>query len=137
MRGLWGRNGLYYTQIRVNSRKGRLRLEHAETLPQAIEAMQALKKQRRVGTLQAPRRKASPAQSEAQGGGSGAPAIGGAQGAPWLVPVPETFAHAGKNRAHARATCKLTRPLSRGRAIWSVPEGAGRVETRVPFHCAR
>ena len=79
MRGLWGRNGLYYTQIRVNSRKGRLRLEHAETLPQAIEAMQALKKQRRVGTLQVPRRKVSPAQSEAQGGGSGAQAIGGAQ----------------------------------------------------------
>jgi len=42
VRGLWERNGIYYAQIRVSGRKVRLRLEHATTVPQALEEMQAL-----------------------------------------------------------------------------------------------
>ena len=76
VRGLWERNGLYYTQIRVSGRKVRLRLEHAETVPQAIEVMQALRKQRREGTLKAPRRKAPPATEGTQGAEGGAQFVG-------------------------------------------------------------
>jgi hypothetical protein len=77
VRGLWERNGLYYTQIRVSGREVRLRLEHAETVPQAMEALQALKKQRREGTLRAPRRQAPPVPEGAPGVEGGAQAVGG------------------------------------------------------------
>jgi len=76
VRGLWERNGLNCTQIRVSGRKVRLRLEHAETVPQAIEGMQALKKQRREGTLKAPRQKA-PVPEGAHGVENGAHVVGG------------------------------------------------------------
>ncbi len=77
VRGLWERNGLFYTQIRISGRKVRLRIEHAETVPQAIEGMQALKKQRREGILKAPRRKAPPVPEGAQGVEGGAQVVGG------------------------------------------------------------
>jgi hypothetical protein len=77
VRGLWERNGLYYTQIRISGRKVRLRLEHAETVPQAMEAMQALKKQRREGNLKAPQRKTPLGLEGAQGVDGGAQAVGG------------------------------------------------------------
>lgn len=77
VRGLWERNGLFYTQIRISGRKVRLRIEHAETVPQAVEGMQALKKQRREGILKAPRRKAPPVSEGAQGVENEAQVVGG------------------------------------------------------------
>jgi hypothetical protein len=43
VRGLWARNGRYYAQVRVHNWVGRVPLEHAETLPQALTAWQELK----------------------------------------------------------------------------------------------
>ena len=56
VRGLWERNGGYAAQIRIRGGETPVRwpLEHASTVPQAIEAMQALKKLRREGKLEVP-----------------------------------------------------------------------------------
>jgi hypothetical protein len=53
VRGLWTRFAAYYAQLHANDGKQhRYRLEHADTLPQAVLAQQALKmKQRRGGLL--------------------------------------------------------------------------------------
>jgi hypothetical protein len=72
VRGLWERNGQFYAQIRVGGRKVRLRLEHAQTVPQVLGEMQALKRQRRAGTLQAPGRRPAPTADGAQAGEKGA-----------------------------------------------------------------
>jgi len=55
LRGLRERNGDSYAQMRVSGRQARLRLEHAQTVPQAVEPMQVLKRQKRDGTLKVPR----------------------------------------------------------------------------------
>ncbi len=49
VRGLWVRNGRYYAQVRVHNWVGRVPLEHAETLPQALTAWQELKSKIRAG----------------------------------------------------------------------------------------
>jgi integrase len=103
VRGLWERNGLYYTQIRISGRKVRLRLEHAETVPQAMEAMQALKKQRRAGTLKAPRRKVSPMPEGAQGVEGGAQAVGGPES-----PLKDAVAGYKRNRDAVESKDKKT-----------------------------
>lgn len=62
VRGLWSRNGLYYAQLRVGDGRSpmRMQLHGAATVPQAVESMQALKKQRRDGLLSVDRRTHSP-----------------------------------------------------------------------------
>src|SRR6266566_7187648 len=47
VRGLWERNALYYAQLKIDGRPIRFKLDHATTVPQAVEEMQALKQQRR------------------------------------------------------------------------------------------
>ena len=90
VRGLRERNGAFYAQIRAGGRKVRLRLEHAETVPQAIEEMQVLKRKRRQGTLEAPRRKAAPTTNGAQ------PAENGAQrGGPSLSDYMRLLGYSG------------------------------------------
>jgi integrase len=56
VRGLWVRNGVYYAQVRVGRHKTRVRLEHADTVPQAVTELQALKKRRRAGKLTLPQK---------------------------------------------------------------------------------
>ncbi len=57
VRGLWLRNGGYYAQLRLGGDSAtKMHLHGAATVPQAIEAMQALKKQRRDGVLGGKRR---------------------------------------------------------------------------------
>jgi integrase len=53
VRGLWIRNGTYYAQMRTDGQPNatRVKLHDAETVPQAIEAMQVLKRRRRDGDL--------------------------------------------------------------------------------------
>jgi len=55
-----------YAQVRVGSHKTRVRLEHAETVPQAVTELQALKTRRRTGKLTMPQN--APAHNGAQGG---------------------------------------------------------------------
>ena len=55
VRGLWTRFGVYYAQLNANDGKQyRYRLEHADTVPQAVLAQQALKMKQRAGTLLPP-----------------------------------------------------------------------------------
>jgi len=51
VRGLWRRNSTYYAQIRLipGQPATRIQLHDANTVPQAITAMQALKKKRQDG----------------------------------------------------------------------------------------
>src|SRR5437660_8636033 len=56
VRGLWVRNSVYYAQVRVGGHKTRVRLDHADTVPQAIIELQALKKRRRAGKLTLPQK---------------------------------------------------------------------------------
>ncbi len=53
-----------YTHARVGSHKTRVRLEHAETVPQAVTELQALKTRRRTGKLTMPQN--APAHNGAQ-----------------------------------------------------------------------
>jgi hypothetical protein len=43
VRGLWERNGVYYTHVRAKHWRGRVALEHSKTVAQAGEEWQALK----------------------------------------------------------------------------------------------
>ena len=55
VRGLWTRFGVYYAQLNANDGKQyRYRLEHAEIVPQAVLAQQALKMKEEAGTLLPP-----------------------------------------------------------------------------------
>ena len=55
VRGLWTRFGVYYAQLDANDGKQyRYRLEHADTVPQAVLAQQALKMKQKAGTLLPP-----------------------------------------------------------------------------------
>lgn len=53
VRGLWKRNSLYYARLRVAGHRSAVRvpLHGAETVPQAVMAMQALKVKKLAGTL--------------------------------------------------------------------------------------
>ena len=56
VRGLWTRFGVYYARLDANNgRQYRYRLEHADTVPQAVLAKQALKLKQRAGRLLPPR----------------------------------------------------------------------------------
>src|SRR6266550_3750474 len=52
-------DGVYYAQVRVGGHIARVRLEHTETVPQAVTELQALKKRRPAGKLTLPRRLAA------------------------------------------------------------------------------
>ena len=55
VRGLWTRFGVYYAQLNANDGKQyRYRLEHADTVPQAVLAQQAQKMKQRAGGLLPP-----------------------------------------------------------------------------------
>lgn len=43
VRGLWVRNGVYYSQVRAGKWRGRVALEHAQSVPEATTAAQVLK----------------------------------------------------------------------------------------------
>lgn len=45
------RNGTFYAQLRADGQPTKVKLEHAETVPQAVEELQHLKKKRRAGEL--------------------------------------------------------------------------------------
>jgi len=54
--GLWQRKGVFCAQLRPSGKthQYKYRLEHAQTVPQAITAMQVLKDSQKKGTLLAP-----------------------------------------------------------------------------------
>src|SRR5882757_9727368 len=66
MRGLWRRNGAYYAQIRLTRGQPatRILLHNASTVPQALTAMQALKKLRTDGELKVQKQRGIPTFSE-------------------------------------------------------------------------
>jgi hypothetical protein len=72
VRGLWTRFGVYYAQPDANDGgQYRYRLEHAETVPQAVLAQQARKIQQKVGQLLPPAEQfgiSCPAEAEFLGG---------------------------------------------------------------------
>jgi hypothetical protein len=53
VRGLWERNGVYYAQLRIRGKPIRFKLDHTTTVPQAVEEMQALKRQDAKASYQA------------------------------------------------------------------------------------
>ena len=66
MRGLWQRNGAFYAQIRLTRGPPatRILLHNTSTVPQALTAMQALKKSRRDGELKIQKQRGIPTFSE-------------------------------------------------------------------------
>ena len=44
IRGIWFRSGTYYAQLRIRGQFKQIPLQSLETIPQAVEAKQALKK---------------------------------------------------------------------------------------------
>ena len=66
MRGLWQRNGAFYAQIRLTRGQPatRILLHNTSTVPQALTAMQALKKSRRDGELKIQKQRGIPTFSE-------------------------------------------------------------------------
>jgi integrase len=67
VRGLWERNRVYYAQVRVQSWRGRVFLEHANTVAEAVAAMQALHVRIREGKFVPPVRPSKGAQNGAKG----------------------------------------------------------------------
>ena len=63
VRGLWERNRVYYAQVRVQSRRGRVVLEHANTIAEAVAAMQALRVRIHEGKFVPPVRPSKGAQT--------------------------------------------------------------------------
>jgi integrase len=53
VRGLWIRNGVYYAQMRLADRSTpvKVKIQDAKTVPQAIDGLQELKKQKRAGVI--------------------------------------------------------------------------------------
>jgi hypothetical protein len=56
VRSFWKRKGAYYAQLNASgkSQQYKYRLDHAQTVPQAITAMQVLKARQQEGTLLPP-----------------------------------------------------------------------------------
>ena len=71
VRGLWVRNGIYYSQVRAGKWRGRVALEHAQSVPEATTAAQVLKSEIQAGTFKPPQPKgAQTAENGAQKKGS-------------------------------------------------------------------